>query len=174
MLAASHAEALIVVEGESDRQAVLRVAALAGRDLASEHVAVVALGGATKIEAFLSRLDRSMSPHVVGLCDERERNYFERVIDADDLWVCDVDLEDELIRAIGDGEIEDFIESQGERKAFRIYQKQPVQRGWTLHDQVHRFCGTLGGRKIRYAPAMVDWLGIDRVPKPLRSVVDAV
>jgi len=133
------------------------------------------MGGATQVGAHVRQLSAAgVGPHLVGLCDVNERRYFEQVLDRHDVYVCDADLEDELIRAIGLDEIERFIESQGEGKAFRIFQKQPVQRTWTLGDQVHRFCGTLGGRKIRYAPAMIEWLPLDRVPRPLRLLLDSV
>ena len=49
----------VLVEGESDRQAVLAAASAEGRDLADEGILVVAMGGATNIE----RAVRTYGPH---------------------------------------------------------------------------------------------------------------
>lgn len=162
----------VLVEGDSDRQAVLATALAEGRNLVADGIVVVAMGGATNIERAL----RSYGPDgrdltLVGLCDEPERRYFERCLDADDIFVCNADLEDELIRAIGVREMVDFIEEQGELKTFRIFQKQPAQRDRTLAQHVHRFCGIRAGRKIRYARGMVEWLPADQLPSPLRDLV---
>jgi len=163
----------VLVEGDSDRQAALAAAAAEGRDLVDEGIVVVAMGGATNIE----RAVRTYGPKgrdlgLVGLCDEPELRYFERFLDSDDIFVCRSDLEDELIRAMGLDEMVRFIESQGELKPFRTFQKQPAQRDRTLAQHVHRYCGIRAGRKVRYAEAMATWVAPDRTPPPLRELLD--
>jgi len=44
---------------------------------------------------------------------------------------------------------------------------QPAWRGRSPEEQLRRFFGTFGGRKIRSAPVLVEALDLDRVPDPL-------
>ena len=44
---------------------------------------------------------------------------------------------------------------------------QPAWRGRSPEEQLPRFFGTFGGRKIRSAPVLVEALDLDRVPDPL-------
>jgi hypothetical protein len=50
-------------------------------------------------------------------------------------------------------------------------QKQPEWRGRTTHDQLRRFMGSGGSRKIRYASLLVDALDLTDVPRPLDGVL---
>ena len=69
-------------------------------------------------------------------------------------YVCDVDLEDELIRALGTAAVEAIVDAQGELGTFRTFQHQPAQRGRPAEAQLRRFMGTASGRKIELrAPA---------------------
>jgi hypothetical protein len=86
-------------------------------------------------------------------------------------YMCVADLEDELIRALGTTCVERVVDSQGELGSFRTLQKQPAQRGRSTDQQLRRFIGTRGGRKIRYARLLVDALDLDRVPRPLDRVL---
>jgi hypothetical protein len=181
--------AVVLVEGASDRAAVEALAARRGRDLAGEGVAVVSMGGATNIGAYLSRLvlagaDRRLA----GLCDAGEVHVFGRALEragfgrgldragleALGFYVCDADLEDELIRALGLEAVEVVIASLGELASFRTMQQQPAQRNRRRDQQLRRFMGTRGGRKIRYASALVDALDPARVPLPLDRLLAAV
>ena len=80
---------------------------------------------------------------------------------------CDVDLEDELIRAVGTAGVERVLEAEGELASLRRFQDQPGQRDRDLHAQLHRFLGTRAGRKVRYGTLLVDALDLDRVPRAL-------
>ena len=82
-------------------------------------------------------------------------------------YVCVADLEDELIRSLGSASVEQIVEAQGELGSFRTFQKQPAQLGKTDEEHLRRFMGTRGGRKIQYAPLLVDALDLTRVPRPL-------
>jgi hypothetical protein len=86
-------------------------------------------------------------------------------------YVCVVDLEDELIRSLGAASVEQIVDAQGELQSFRTLQKQPAQQGRTNEEQLRRFMGTCGGRKIQYAPLLVDALALTQVPRPLDRVL---
>ena len=162
---------VILVEGVSDQLAVETLAARRGRDLASEGVAVVPIGGAGNIRRFLEEL-ASQGVRVAGLCDAGEAGDFRRAgLEPSGLFVCDADLEDELIRSLGPARVEELIEAEGELGRFRTFQNQPAQRARSIEAQLRRFMGTRGGRKIQYAPVLVHALDLARVPRPLDGVL---
>lgn len=173
-LPAAGVVAAVLVEGESDRQALLATAAGLGRDLASEGVAVVAMGGATNVEKYARRLGRERDLELFGLCDAGEAAFFVRALGPDDVFVCIDDLEHELLARLSADEVIDFIDRQGELKRFRTFQKQPAQRDRTVDEHLHRFCGIRAGRKIRYAGGLATLLSPDRIPTPLRDLLDRV
>ncbi len=86
----------------------------------------------------------------------------------------DPDLEAELIRALGADEVERAIEAEGDLRALRSLQRQPAQRGRTREQQLHRFMGSIGGRKARYASALITALGPGRIPPPLDRLMDSI
>ena len=174
--------AVVLVEGVSDQLAVEALAARRGRDLAAEDVAVVPIGGAGNIWRFLEEL-LPLGIRLAGLCDAGEAGDFRLAVERAGLGsdlaragfhVCDADLEDELIRSLGAARVEQIVEAQGELGPFRTFQKQPVQRARSLEAQLRRFMGTGSGRKIRYAPVLVDALDLTRVPQPLDAVLTGV
>ena len=63
-------------------------------------------------------------------------------------YVCDADLEDELIRALGAAAVERVLDTQGELAPFRTFQQQPAWRGRPTEQQLRRFLGTFSGRCI--------------------------
>jgi hypothetical protein len=183
------ARSLVLVEGDSDRVALLALAARQGRDLQEEQVDVVNLGGATNIRRFLEDLGSSgRRPRLAGLYDAPEERYFRRGLEhggfgavpdrarLEELgfFACETDLEDELIRALGAPAVEAVIEEQGELMSWHILQRQPAQRARTVEDQLHRFLGTRSGRKRTYARLLVEALDVDRIPVPLQAVLQAV
>jgi hypothetical protein len=89
-------------------------------------------------------------------------------------YVCVVDLEDELIRALGAASVEAVIDAQRELDSFRTLQKQPAWRGQRIEAQLRRFMGSGSTRKIRYARLLVDVLDPAHVPRPLRLVLARV
>jgi len=183
---ADDVRAVVLVEGLSDRAAVEALADRRGRDLAAEGVAVVPIGGAHAIDRALDLY----GPHglglaLAGLCDLGEERRFRHGLEQAGLgrdlsrremervgfFVCDADLEDELIRALGPEVAERVVEEHGDLGPFRTLQKQPEWRGRPLHDQLRRFLGSGGRRKIRYAQFLVEALEPDRVPRPLDGVL---
>ncbi|MGW2181519.1 TOPRIM nucleotidyl transferase/hydrolase domain-containing protein [Streptomyces sp. NPDC001732] len=173
---------VVLVEGASDRVALETLAARHGRALDAEGIAVVPLGGATNIGRFLNLLGpRGLGVALAGLCDAGEEGHFSRALERAGLGsdlaradmeplgfhVCVADLEEELIRALGAASVQRVIETQGDLRAFRIFQKQPAQRERSVERQLRRFMGTISGRKSQYARSLVDALDLGRVPRPL-------
>jgi hypothetical protein len=169
--------AVVLVEGVSDQLAIEALAVRLGRDLRADGVAVVPMGGATNIRRFLAEYGPGgRNLRLVGLCDAGEERDFRRALEwagmaSHDLSVCDADLEDELIRALGAEAVEHVIAEHGELASFRTLQRQPAQRASTIEQQLHRFMGTRSGRKARYARALVDALDVRCVPRPLAHVL---
>src|ERR1700750_2446741 len=96
--------AVVLVEGVSDQVALETLAERRGRDLEAEGVRVLPIGGAQAIRRVLEELAGRRAPSA-GLCDEAEPPSFARGFAHAGLDsrfdVCVVDLEDELIRALG-------------------------------------------------------------------------
>lgn len=178
--------AVVLVEGISDQVALEVLADRRGRDLHAEGVSVVPMGGAKGIGRYLAMFGpQGIDVRLAGLCDAREEGDFRRgleraglgavvtraAMEALGFYVCDADLEDELIRALGSAAVEQVIAAQGELGSFRTLQKQPAQQGRTDEEQLRRFMGTRGGRKISYAALLVHALDLARVPRPLDRVL---
>jgi hypothetical protein len=165
--------AVVLVEGISDRVALETLAARRGRDLEAEGIEIVPIGGAHAIGSFLERF---RGVRVVGLCDAGEEHIFRRAFERAGLehfsfHVCVADLEDELIRALGPAAVEELFEAHGDLHAFRTFQKQPEWRGRPVEHQMRRLLGSSVG-KIRYARIFVEALDLARIPRPLDAVLE--
>lgn len=181
--------AVVLVEGLSDQAAVEALARHRERNLNGEGVVVVPMGGATNIGRFLELFGpQGADVTLTGLCDAGEEAYFRRSLERAGFgstatraemqglgfYVCDADLEDELIRSLGAAEVERVIDAQGDLNAFRLLQQQPAQRGRSVEQHLRRFMGSGSGRKIRYAALLVDALDPACVPAPLALLLDHV
>jgi hypothetical protein len=184
---AASARSIVLVEGVSDQVALETLAERQGRDLASEGVAIVPIGGAHAVANHLLRFGpRGVGLAVCGLCDAGEEEFFRRGLVRADLgtpqtraemaglgfFVCVEDLEDELIRASGRELIEALLDTQGDLGSFETLQKQPAWRAGSFEAQMHRFLGAGARRKARYAGLLVRALTLDRMPRPLVAVLD--
>jgi hypothetical protein len=165
---------VVLVEGESDRAAVLVLARRLGRDLAAAGVTVEAMGGATNIGHAVRR--HGPDAHLVGLYDAAEEPFFRRALDGDltGFFRCDADLEDELIRALGPDGVLDVLAAHGELRRFRSFQNQLYHRDRPLAAQLHRFLGIASGRKIRYGGLLAEALDLAAVPACLDRLLAAV
>ena len=180
------ARAVVLVEGTSDQRALEALAARRGRVLRAEGVAIVPIGGAQAIGRSLEHFGpQGLNLELAGMCDAGEEHDFRRALERaglgvnltrDDMerlgfYVCDADLEDELIRALGDKTVRQVVDAQGDLGSFRTLQKQPAWQGRTDEEQLRRFMGSGGSRKIRYARLLVEALDLARVPRPLDGVL---
>jgi hypothetical protein len=178
--------AVVLVEGISDQVAVETLARRRGRNLEAENVSVVPIGGAQAIGRFLDRFGPQGSDvRLAGLCDAAEEGNFRRGLERAGLgfeltraemerlgfYVCDADLEEELIRALGADAVERVVDAQGDLGPLRTLQKQPEWRGRPREEQLRRFMGSGGRRKIRYARLLVDALDLAQVPRQLDGVL---
>ena len=180
------ARAVVFVEGVSDQLALETLGVRRGRNLDAEGISIVPIGGAQAIGRFLAAFGpQGFDVRLAGLCDAAEEGDFRRGLEGagfgsnltrDDMerlgfYVCVVDLEDELIRALGAAAVEKVIQAQGELETFRTFQKQPAWRGRTTEGQLRRFMGTHSGRKIQTAALLVGALDLTKVPRPLDRVL---
>ena len=164
---------VVLVEGTSDRRAVETLARRRGRDLESEGVAIVPMGGYGSLPRVLRQY---RDVRLAGLYDVGEERHFLRALECKDrgelegagFFACTRDLEDELTRAIGPAGMERVLAEQGELRAFRTYQKQLAHRARPLEEQLHGF---MWNRKQRYAVLLVEALDLERVPRPLDRVL---
>jgi hypothetical protein len=181
--------AVVLVEGNSDRVALEALAKRRGRDLASEGIEIVPMGGITNTRAFASRY----GPHglglpLAGLYDAAEEGKVRHGLAAAGLapalqpdglpglgfYKCSADLEDELIRAVGVQAVEAVIDAAGETRSLRLLAGMPAQRDWTREAVLRRFLGVRSGRKARYAALLVEALEPGRTPAPLANVLARV
>jgi hypothetical protein len=177
---------VVLVEGISDRIAVETLAERRGLDLSAEGISVVPIGGAQAIGRFLNLFGpQGLDVRLAGLCDAAEEGEFKRGLERaapgsdltrsemEDLgfYVCDSDLEEELIRALGPVSVERVVDAHGDLSSFRTLQKQPAWQGRPVEDQLRRFMGSGGRRKTRYARFLVEALDLNRVPRPLDGVL---
>jgi hypothetical protein len=176
----------VLVEGISDQRALETLSERLGRDLDAEGIRIVPIGGAQAIGRFLNLFGpQGLDVRLSGLCDAAQEGDFQRSleragfglqltrVDLERLgfFVCVEDLEDELIRALGAAAVERVVEAQGDLGSFRTLQKQPAWQGRRPEEQLRRFMGSGGRRKIRYARLLVEALELTQVPRPLDRVL---
>ncbi|HEX6854573.1 MAG TPA: TOPRIM nucleotidyl transferase/hydrolase domain-containing protein [Streptosporangiaceae bacterium] len=178
--------AVVLVEGASDRAALTVLARRQGQDLTADGIRVAEMGGATNLGHFLEVLGPAgLGVPLAGLCDAAEAPVFRRALDRAGLapgltlaglpragfFVCQADLEDELIRALGPAGVRDVIAAQGELRSLRRFQDQPAQRDRELTAQLRRFLGTRSGRKAQYARLLAEAVELTLMPAPLAGVL---
>ena len=175
--------AVVLVEGISDKLALETLALRRGRDLAAEAVSVLPVGGAQAFGRFLSLYGPGGSDvGLAGLCDAGEEGELRRAVEragfgldlghADmerlGFYVCEADLEDELVRSLGAPVVEEILAAHGKLGSFRTYQKQPAHRERTTEEQLRGF---LNNWKIQLAASLVEALDLSHVPRPLDGVL---
>jgi hypothetical protein len=159
---------VVLVEGITDRLALEAVAAKLGRNLPAEGVELVPIGGAQAVRRAASQYKGEA---VVGLCDAGEERWFRRVL-GDATFVCEKDLEDELIRALGPARVEEIVAAQRELETFRSFQNQVFWRGRPVERQLRRWLQN-GGRYLRYPPLLVEAMEPEEIPRPLAAILAA-
>lgn len=171
---------VVLVEGLSDYFAVERIAGSCGRDLGDEAISIVPMGGATNIRRFLALFGpRGRNLPVTCLSDAAEADHVLRAlrdagVGSERLFVCDRDLEDELIRALGPTAVEAVIDKEGDLPSLRRLQQMPAHRDGSHAQHLHRFMGVRSTRKYRYARLLAEALPAEAVPRVLRQLVDSL
>ncbi len=173
------ARTMVLVEGISDQIAVETLADRLGVDFDQAAVVVVPIGGAQAIARYVERFG-STGIRLLGLCDRSERAYYSQAFGRLDgigghrYFVCESDLEEELIRAVDEADIEALLESHDDLRAFRTLQKQPMWREQPFPDQIHRWLRSVASRNLRYARWLLLAADDDRLPAPLVDLVGTV
>jgi hypothetical protein len=178
--------AVVLVEGRSDEIAVRTRAPLRGRDREAGGVSVHPPRGAQGMGRLLAvHGPAGTGATLAGLCDQGEERDVRRALERAGIplgegrtgleqagfFVCERDLEDELVRALGVTATEALLDAHGKLSAFRTYQRQPAHRMRPAPDQLRGF---LNNWKIELAGPLVEALDPARVPRPLAGVLAAV
>lgn len=111
---------VILVEGESDRAAIEVVASRLGVELP----AIVTINGASGARAAAARY---RDETLIGLVDANEQRQFEGFVPT--AFVCEPDLEGELVRALGIDGVLEVIDSQGELRRSVAFRSNPPSAG---------------------------------------------
>ena len=183
-LAGVEARAVVLVEGTSDQRALEALAERRGRDLDAEGVSIVSIGGARRSEGSYAIGPEGSDLRLAGLCDVGEVRDFRRGLERAGLG-SDLTRKERtagFLRlrrrpggrvdpALGTDAVEEVVDAQGELGSFRTLQKQAAWRGRATDEQLRRFMGSGGRRKIRYARLLVEALDLTQVPRPLDLVL---
>lgn len=169
----------ILVEGESDKAAVVALAPRLGVDLGAEDITVTVIGGAGNFGRAIPEAVK-LGHRVGGLYDEAEEHFVGDALNrqaGEDLtrqgfFACRPDLELELVRAIGAVEMTPLFDAHGDLKTFRNFQDQPKYRDADVVEQMRRYIGANGARKAKYAAIMADAVPFEDVPEPLQGLVN--
>lgn len=186
--AASPTRVVVLLEGQSDIAAVRTLAAARGLPEADTALELVDMGGATNVRRHLDRVLHHSDPaRVLGMCDAHEAGFFQRALLAHGLaladatamgavgfHVCDRDLEDELMRALGAERVLAVLDGLRLGDRFALLQQQPAWRGKPLQAQLRRFAGVASGRKALLAAALAAALRPEQVPRPLATLLDQI
>ncbi len=178
------ADAVILVEGESDQAALVAAAQVLGMEIDDGWVLV--MDGVTNTRRILrDQLDRNR--RVAGLFDAPEHAHVARALaavglsnrgDAESLarsgfFACGPDLESELIAALGAERVLAVVERQGDDgRRLRSLQQMPEWRNQPVELQLRRWFGSGGSRKLRYASLLVAAMSPQQIPQPLRRVLE--
>lgn len=176
--------AVVLLEGASDVAAVGVLARRRGIDTGGS-VRLVDLHGVTNVRRILVDLAED-APwlEVLGLCDAAEVGFVLGALEAvhgqvqgvealpaHGFFVCRDDLEEELIRGLGDERTVEVVDELGLGAKLAALRQQPAWRDRPLADQLHRFCGVASGRKAVMAGAMAAALAPDECPAPLGQLL---
>lgn len=174
---ACDASSIILVEGISDQIALETMADRLGRDLRSDAVVVLPIGGAHAVRNLVAEIGDRDGLRMSGVVDEAEAELFAAAADGaphfapERIHVCVCDLEDELIRAVDRTTFEELLDDEGDLHAFRTLQKQPSWRDQPFEAQMHRWLRSISGRPNRYADRVLRHPDA-RLPAPLVAAVE--
>ena len=176
------ARTVIFAEGPSDYLALHAAADVLSVDLDARGAAVVSLQGASLLSIYLTLLGpNGLDLSLCGLCDlDAESEWRAKLqavglnatsraaLNSQGFYVCDIDLEDELIRAHGSTAVQSIIALEGEARKFSAFASQLPNRSLTLSEQLTEF---VRKSKTRWSPKLVSELSAASMPSPLRDVL---
>jgi len=108
---------------------------------------------------------------LLGLVDQAEAPMFVEALGADETFVCEPDLEFELIRSLPQDDFVQLLDVHGDLRSFLTFCKQPAWEGQAFDDQLHRWLRSVSGRSQRYAELVVRQCPVDRIPTALAELV---
>ncbi len=169
----------ILVEGESDKAAVVTLLPRFGIDAEAENITVTVINGAGNFGRAIPETV-ALGHRVGGLYDEAEEHFVADALNrqaGEDLtrqgfFASRPDLELELVRAVGAVAMTPLLEQHGDLKTFRNFQDQPKYRDADVVEQLRRYIGANGARKAKYAAILVEALEFGAFPEPLEGIVN--
>jgi hypothetical protein len=179
---------VVLVEGPSDVASLRTLAAARGLDEERHDFELVSMGGVTNVRHHLTRLSAAAPEvRVAGLCDAPEERYVAGALRAqgvvvetradlerEGFFVCERDLEEEVIRALGPESVEVALADLRLLDRFRTFQRQPEWRDQPLADQLRRFAGVASGRKVLLAEELAGLLTPANTPHPLARLLHLI
>lgn len=180
---------IVLVEGVTDALALTLAARRLGRDLEAEGVTVVPINGAHAMNRVLQRLSaEEPTARVAGLYDAGEEHVIQsaleragqgpnldrRGLEEIGFFACSADLEDELIRAAGAANLTRLIERERDVQPWHSFRTQRAWRDRPLEHQFRRFIRSVSDRNSRYIRAIVETMDPQRLPRPIRLLLDYV
>jgi hypothetical protein len=177
------AETVIFVEGFSDFLAVRAFSGTLGADLDASGVSLVSLDGADILKHYLALLGPSgLNLQMRGLCDlDKEAKWIELLtsagvpvvsrtdLNAAGFQVADADLEEELVRALGEVVTEQVIDTAGLTGRLTSFEGQPANSGLGRQELLAAFVRT---QKIRLAPPLAAAVPDADIPVPIRALLE--
>lgn len=179
------ARTVLLVEGPSDYLAVREAARVLGVDLDANGAAIVSLQGAGLLETYLRLLGPSgLDLELAGLCDlDAETDWQAKLASAGfqindratmnsaGFYVCDADLEAELVAAHGDQSVLNIIHQDGEGPRFTALANDPRYQGLTQTQLLEVFARK---NKVRRSPRFMGALSPQAIPQPVRDLLNRV
>lgn len=182
----SNARVFVLLESANDVAAVQVFARKLEIDTSAAEF--VNLQGTTNIGRIMKDIRQVRSDaDVVGLCDAADTRSAEKALnddglpvqDATDLpmygfFVCERDLEDELIRALGADAARTALLNSGLASKFDALRTQPEWADKSIAEQVDKFCHSASGRKELAAAVLADAVPADAIPEPVSMLLDRI
>jgi hypothetical protein len=179
------ADTVILVEGFSDFLATRVLAATLGVELDAAGVSLISLDGADVLVHYLRLFGPGgLDLDLRGLCDaDHEGEWQTRLtqagiavtdretMNAAGFYVCDPDLEAELLGGLDSNRVAAVIAADGGQGLFDSYANQPAHQGRSTEELQLGFVQKPKA-KIRWAPLIAAEMGPEEVPAPLRSLLE--
>ena len=182
---ACFARKVVLVEGYSDRVAILHTAYRLGRNLDGEGVSILAMDGGSGLGTYLRLFGAAgLGLSVVGLCDDDKVSKWMKELNAAGISVadkaamesagfivCSRDLEEEFVHTLGLASVEAVVAAEGKTDLLANYKKQPVHAGQPADQVLRKF---LHKDNTEWAVPLVDALDLKQLPKALHDLLSKV